>query len=173
MKKIEKIKVRWHPRKLITYLTFIALAGLFIFWKFYIKFAKYTVKDVWQRSSIISVVVVVIIFLLIFIGILIKSKKAIYNINIENKTCTKREKKIQYKNIYYTQSLLQRMFGLVNIYLINEQEIMKIKDVSKKAIEYVDARQVKTCLFLLTLCIKDAIIAYVRIYYQIRQILNK
>ena len=34
MKKIEKIKVRWHPRKLITYLTFIALAGLFIFWKF-------------------------------------------------------------------------------------------------------------------------------------------
>lgn len=61
MKKIEKIKVRWHPRKLITYLTFIALAGLFIFWKFYIKFAKYTVKDVWQRSSIISVVVVVII----------------------------------------------------------------------------------------------------------------
>ena len=35
MKKIEKIKVRWHPRKLITYLTFIALAGLFIFWKFY------------------------------------------------------------------------------------------------------------------------------------------
>lgn len=139
MKKIEKIKVRWHPRKLITYLTFIALAGLFIFWKFYIKFAKYTVKDVWQRSSIISVVVVVIIFLLIFIGILIKSKKVIYNINIENKTCTKREKKIQYKNIYYTQSLLQRMFGLVNIYLINEQEIMKLKDVSKKAIEYVDA----------------------------------
>lgn len=48
MKKIEKIKVRWHPRKLITYLTFIALAGLFIFWEFYIKFAKYTVKDVWQ-----------------------------------------------------------------------------------------------------------------------------
>jgi hypothetical protein len=31
------------------------------------------------------------------------------------------------------------MFGLVNIYLINEQEIMKLKDVSKKAIEYVDA----------------------------------
>ena len=51
----------------------------------------------------------------------------------------KRGEKGKSNHIYYTQSLLQRMFGLVNIYLINEQEIMKIKDVSKKAIEYVDA----------------------------------
>lgn len=145
MKKIEKIKVRWHPRKLITYLTFVVLAGLSIFWEFYIKFAKYTVKDVWQRSSIISVVTVATIFLLIFIGILIKSKKAICNINIENKTCTctRKEKKIQYKNIYYTQSLLQRIFGLVNLHLANEQEIMEIKDVSKKVIKYVDAIKLK------------------------------
>ncbi len=52
MKKIEKIKVRWHPRKLITYLTFIALAGLFIFWKFYIKFAKYTVKKMFGKEVV-------------------------------------------------------------------------------------------------------------------------
>ena len=51
-----------------------------------------TIKKIFSIS--ISQIIFVIIFLLIFIGILIKSKKAIYNINIENKTCTKSTGKI-------------------------------------------------------------------------------
>lgn len=143
MRKLEKIRVRWHPRKLVAYLTFVFSMGLLLFGKISAEFAKFTVYSEWRRSSIISVTIVLIIYLSINMGIAIKKHKSIYSINVIDGIGIKADKKIKYKYIYYTQTLLQKIFGLVTIYLVNENKIMKMNDVSKRVIKYVDATKLK------------------------------
>lgn len=144
MKKVRRIGARWHSRKVVTCLTIVLVVGIIFFLKgIYTEVAKFTVESVWQRSSIIGISIVIAIYILICIGIVIIQQVKISHIDIEQKICVKRKQKIYYKNVYYTQSLLQKIFHLTNVYFVNESEEIVIKDVEKKVAVYVEAIKLK------------------------------
>lgn len=145
MTKIKKIKMRRHPRKVVTYITFVFLTGLYGFWKEYNILAPYTTIKTWERSSIISLMILITIYLIICFSIFIKYRKTKYSINIEKNICIKKEKEFEYKYVYYTQTFLQRIFGLSNIYLTGDKDtrILVLKDVSKKSVKYLEATKLR------------------------------
>ena len=144
MKKVRRIGARWHSRKVVTCLTIVLVVGIIIFLKeIYTEVAKFTVESVWQRSSIIGISIVIAIYILICIGIITIQQVRVSHIDIEQKICVKGEQKIYYKNVYYTQSLLQKIFHLTNVYFVNESEEIVIKDVEKKVAVYVEAIKLK------------------------------
>lgn len=139
MKRVEKIRARWHPRKIVAYLTFVFLMSLFLFGRVYTTLSKYTEIGEWRRSSMISVMIFTGICLIIYLCIYIKYKKEWYYINTLKFICVKENKKIEYKRVYYTQTFLQKIFGLINMYFINEEEMIELKDVSIKLNKHIDA----------------------------------
>lgn len=144
MKKVRRIGARWHSRKVVTCLTIVLVVGIIIFLKgIYTEVAKFTVESVWQRSSIIGISIVIAIYILICIEIITIQQVKVSHIDIEQKICVKGKQKIYYKNVYYTQSLLQKIFHLTNVYFVNESEEIVIKDVEKKVAVYVEAIKLK------------------------------
>lgn len=135
-KNVGKLKIRWRPRKIVTFMTFIFLMGVILSAYFECFFSKYTQKELWLRSCIISLTIFIILILIIYLIVYLKAKK-MYEINIKEKICVKGRKKICYIKYEYSQTLIQKAFKIITLKFESEDgRTLLLKDISKKIQDY-------------------------------------
>ena len=137
---VSKIKVRWRARKIVFWFTSMILCGLLIAILFSAWFSKYTEKIWVQISSITTIIISIILFTITYLVIYIKSKKQIYHIDLERQIVSIKGKKIKYDVVYKNETIFQKIFGLVTLEFVNNQnDKIIVKDVSKQILDYIKA----------------------------------
>ena len=140
-KEISVLKIRWKCRKQVIYTSFVLVSSLMLSTIFDIKFAIFTDTNKWKESSLYSIAIFLFFCIIIYVIIFIKSKKIVYYIKIEEKKCIRNKKIFYYTNCFYSQTIIQKIMGIVDIELYNNIacKFIKIRDVSSNVLYYIDA----------------------------------
>ncbi len=136
MKKYGMVRVKSHLGKSIFMLSLVFISGYILACWISMWFSKYTVKNVWNTCFIISSISCWIVYMLIVNILVIKNNYRKYKIYYFEKRVSINEKEMCFKNLEYSQSFLQKLFGVVTIKFWNEEEKMIFKNVEKDVLLY-------------------------------------
>lgn len=137
--KITNLNLKVHISRKLFKVLVIQIASFLLANYILIKFIEYVpYKEVWVTSVIKANMLVMIVFIIIYVFIANKAKNKMYYVDMQNKICVKNGRKIQYQKIEYSQSITQKMFGLVTLKFKNETDAITLKDVSFKAKKYLE-----------------------------------
>lgn len=137
--KITNLNLKVHIARKLFKVLVIQIASFLLANYILIKFIEYVpYKEVWVTSVIKANMLVMIVFIIIYVFIANKAKNKMYYVDMQNKICVKNGRKIQYQKIEYSQSITQKMFGLVTLKFKNETDAITLKDVSFKAKKYLE-----------------------------------
>lgn len=138
-KKMQKLNLKVHCRRKICYLAFIQAAGLVVAdCGFIIATGYVPYVHKWINSAIITNILVILAFIIIDMCIGKKVKSTIYCVDVKNKICIKKGKKLRYRDFNTTQSFMQKLFGLCTLKFENTTGSIIMKDVSVEAKKYLE-----------------------------------
>lgn len=136
---MKKVKVKWRTRRICTRIAIksgmMYAAGLTIM----ILFSKIPDRqEVWLMSSTVASLCFFFVIVCIYAYVAIKAKKTKILVYYEEKVIIKGKKKIHYTDYNTTQTTrIQKIFKLITIEFIGENEKIVLKDVSKVLLEYL------------------------------------
>lgn len=136
---MKKVKVKWRTRRICTRIAIksgmMYAGGLTIM----ILFSKIPDRqEVWLMSSTVASLCFFFVIACIYAYVAIKAKKTKILVYYEEKVIIKGKKKIHYTDYNTTQTTwIQKIFKLITIEFIGENEKIVLKDVSKVLLEYL------------------------------------
>ena len=138
MEKFGTIYVKCRPGKTIFYLCSIFILAFILHIIFAKWFSQYTEIDAWFWSVIKSWIIYCGIVFVIIILVIAKKNTNKYYVYCFDKIVSKNGKRMQYENYTYTQTFLQKCFGLVSIKFYGHgNEKILFKDVSNRILYYL------------------------------------
>lgn len=131
------INVRCRPGRLVFKISAIFILGFILTMAIVNWFSQYTEIKVWHQSVLKSCMICWFIFFIIIFFIVIKKKTNKYTIFCYDKIVIKNGKEMQYDDGLYTQTALQKCFGVIDIKFWNNNEKIILRDVSKEILYYI------------------------------------
>ena len=102
-------------------------------------FSQYTDVEIWQSSLLQTRIIYWIIFSIMITFFIVKKKLNKYYVRCLEKKVSKNGKEMQYDSVEYTQTFLQKCFGIITVKFYNYDctEKIVLKDVSKSILYYL------------------------------------
>ena len=134
---VRRLTIRWRYRKVLTKTVMVAIIGYWIAYVVGENISKICQKEYWKFCFGISTIIFALFLFLIILIIIIKGIK--YFVFPIKKIVVKNRKKIRYNKIIISQTITQKMFGLMNYKFVdtNTKQKLVLHDVSKKLLKYV------------------------------------
>lgn len=134
--RITKLKLLYCIRLSLFKVIFINIASLLFTVYIQIKCIEFvSEKSLWLEIAVSLDIMCMFIFIIIYMCIIYKGKTQKYFVNMKAKICNKNGRKIIYQEYEYTQSIVQKIFGLCTLRFKNSVDTVILKDVSAKALE--------------------------------------
>ena len=139
MKDFDTIHVKCRPGKAVLKTTLIFALSFTIHCIISGWFSQYTDVGVWQNSLLKTRIIYWIIFFIMITILIIKKINSKYYVHCFERKVSKNGKELQYGRVEYTQTFLQKCFGIITVKFYNYDCTEKIilRDVSKSILYYL------------------------------------
>lgn len=139
MKDFDTIHVKCRPGRAVLKTTIIFVLSFTLHCFITEWFSQYTDVEVWQNSLLQTRIIYWIIFFIMITFFIVKKKLNQYYVRCFERKVSKNGKEMQYDSVEYTQTFLQKCFGIITVKFYNDDRTEKIilKDIKKNILYYL------------------------------------